>query len=126
MGDVFLISGILLDLWNAKGCPLHGYILGGVRKNKSGTKDHALNLDNLARRVIRPILEKAGLSWPGWYSLRRFHGTEVPIQPDSSSETAAEALGNSKEVFKGHYLKPTTVLPDVRKAVNGAVSGLVQ
>jgi hypothetical protein len=44
----------------------------------------------------------------------------------SNSETGAKALGNSKEAFDKHYLKPETVLPDVRKAVKRAVSGLVQ
>jgi len=44
----------------------------------------------------------------------------------SSSETGAKALGNSKDVIDKHYLKPTAVLPDVRDAVNRAVSGLVQ
>jgi hypothetical protein len=43
-----------------------------------------------------------------------------------SSETMAKALGNTKEVSDKHYLKPTAVLPEVRKAVNDAVSGLVQ
>jgi hypothetical protein len=44
----------------------------------------------------------------------------------ASSETMAKALGNSKAVAEKHYLKPKAVLPDVRKAVNDAVSGLVQ
>jgi hypothetical protein len=80
-------------------------------------------LDNLAKRVIRPELEKANrnaresqaelLTWKGCYALRRFHGTEVRMK--SNSETGAKALGNSKEVFDKHYLKPTAVLPDVRE-----------
>ncbi len=43
-----------------------------------------------------------------------------------SSETAAKALGNTKDVADRHYIKPLTVLPDVRKAVNDAFSGLIQ
>jgi len=88
----------------------------------------------LAKRVIRPALENAQkdakeaerelLTWKGWYALRRFHGTQVRMK--SNSETSAKALGNSKEVFDKHYLKPTSVLPDVRDAVSRAVSGLVQ
>jgi hypothetical protein len=81
-------------------------------------------LDNLAKRVIRPALKKAKLTWKGWYALRRFHGTKVRMK--SNSETGAKALGNSKEVFDKHYLKPDAVLPDVRPAVKRAVSGLVQ
>jgi hypothetical protein len=44
----------------------------------------------------------------------------------TSSETAAKALGNTRDVADKHYIKPKTVLPDVRKAVNDAFSGLVQ
>jgi len=43
----------------------------------------------------------------------------------ADSETSARALGNSKAVADKHYIKPITVLPDVRKAVKDAVSGLV-
>ena len=61
--------------------------------------------------------------WKGWYSLRRFVGTEVRMKADS--ETSAKALGNSKAVAEKHYIKPQTVLPDVRRAVNDAFSGLI-
>ena len=43
----------------------------------------------------------------------------------ADSEICAKALGNSKAVADKHYIKPHAVLPDVRKAVNSAVSGLV-
>ena len=132
---------ILMGLWKAQEMPLGGYILAG----ESGKP---LNLDNLAKRVIAPALQKCAAcgvlkadhkpedghvfeldqslpKWPGWYSLRRFHGTEVRMHANSS-ETTARALGNSKEVADKHYIKPTAVLPDVRKAVNDALSGLVQ
>jgi hypothetical protein len=62
--------------------------------------------------------------WHGWYSLRRFVGTEVRMK--ANSETSAKALGNSKAVADKHYIKPQTVLPDVRKAVNDAVSDLIR
>jgi len=71
---------------------------------------------------IRRRLRELGLAWPGWYSLRRFHGTAVRAEADL--ETTAKALGNSLEVADRHYVKPSEVLPDVRKAVNDAVSGL--
>jgi integrase len=108
---------ILLDLWKVKGSPIGGYIL-------AGRKDHPVILDNLAKRVIRPALDAAKIEWHGWYALRRFLGTAVRMTADG--ETMAKALGNSKDVAEKHYLKPTAVLPDVRKAVNDAVSGLVQ
>jgi hypothetical protein len=44
----------------------------------------------------------------------------------ADSEISAKALGNSKAVADRHYIKPETVLPDVRKAVNDALSGLGQ
>jgi hypothetical protein len=125
---------VLEALWNQQGCPISGYILRGVRKNGDGTKDHPLNLDNLAKRIIRPTLEKARkeldqeqaelLTWKGWYSLRRFHGTDVTESSDA--ETGANALGNSKAVLKKHYLKPTDVHPLVREAVKVVGSRLIQ
>lgn len=111
------LRDILLDLWNAQECPMGGYILAGPRKGKP------VILDNLAKRSIRPALEKAKIEWPEWYALRRFLGTQVRMQTDS--ETASKALGNSKEVLDKHYVKPTEVLPDVRRAVKSAVSGLI-
>lgn len=111
------LRDILLDLWNARQCPLGGYILAGPRKGAP------VVLDNLAKRKIRPALEKAKIEWPEWYALRHFLGTQVRMQSDS--ETSSKALGNSKEVFDKHYNKPTEVLPDVRRAVKNAVSGLV-
>src|SRR5262249_51856678 len=107
-----VLREILLDLWDAQGCPISGYVLAGIRKDGSGSKDHPVILDNLAKRVIRPALENKGLTWKGWYALRRFHGTQVRMH--SNNETGAKALGNSKVVFDKHYLKPTEVLPDVR------------
>jgi len=56
--------------------------------------------------------------------LRRFHATAIRKE-SGSSDTASKALGNTKEVLDKHYLKPDGVLPDVRKAVKHAVSGLV-
>lgn len=88
----------------------------------------------MAKRTIRPRSEamnadaesrgeKADLNWPGWYSLRRFHGTAV--RAESNLETSSRALGNSKAVADKHYIKPEEVLPDVRKAQIDAVSGLL-
>jgi integrase len=109
---------ILLDLWNARGCPISGFVLAGRKK------DWPVILDNLTKRVIRPAAEKAGIAWKECYALRRFHGTEV--RERSNGETMADALGNTKDVARKHYLKPSSVLPDVRRAVNDAFSGLVQ
>jgi integrase len=130
---------ILLDFWKAQGSPISGYILAGPRKSRP------VILDNLAKRSIVPALNRCSICketesaehkghefqrneslpvWHGWYSLRRFVGTEVRMKSDS--ETSAKALGNSKAVADKHYIKPETVLPDVRKAVNDAISGLIR
>lgn len=108
---------VLLDLWNEQKCPMGGYILAGRRGGRP------VILDNLAKRSIRKALKAANVAWPEWYALRRFLGTQVRMHADT--ETASKALGNSKEVADKHYIKPTEVLPDVRKAVNSAVSGLI-
>jgi hypothetical protein len=85
----------LLALWKKQGSPLGGYILAAPNGGP-------IILDNLAKRSIRPRLdevnakEQTKLSWPGWYSLRRFHGTAV--RAESNLETTSWALGNSKAV----------------------------
>jgi integrase len=116
------LRDVLLTLWKKQNSPLDGYILAGPRSRGP------IVLDNMAKRTIRARLdevnltEKSNLTWPGWYALRRFHGTAV--RAESTLETTSRALGNSKGVADKHYVKPTEVLPDVRKAVNDAVSGL--
>jgi integrase len=108
---------ILLHLWKVQGSPFGGYIL-------AGRKGQPIILDNVSKRNIRPTLKAAGVTWHGFYSIRRFHATQVRME-SKSSETAAKALGNTKDVCDKHYIKPETVLPDVRKAVNDALSGLI-
>jgi integrase len=129
---------ILLDLWKSQGSPLGGYILAHA-------KGERINLDNISKRSIRPALSRCSVcqepesaeheghtfkrdaslpEWAGWYSLRRFHGTQVRHE-SGNSETTSKALGNTKEVADKHYLKNTEVLPDVRKAVNSAMKGLI-
>jgi integrase len=108
---------ILADLWRTQEMPLGGYIL-------AAPSGKPVNLDNVAKRVIVATIKQHGLQWRGWYSLRRFLGTQVRMHSDS--EIASKALGNSRAVADRHYIKPETVLPDVRKAVNDALSGLVQ
>lgn len=128
---------ILLALWTSQGSPIGGYILA----HKNGER---VNLDNMSKRSIVPALSRCAVckelesgehaehaferdetlpQWTGWYSLRRFHGTQVRHE-SGNSETMSKALGNSKAVADKHYLKSTEVLPDVRKAVNDAMRGL--
>ena len=37
----------------------------------------ALDLDNLADRVIKPVLEASGLKWKGWHAYRRGLATNL-------------------------------------------------
>jgi hypothetical protein len=55
----------------------------------------------------------------------RFYLTETRKQ-SGSSETAAKAGRNTKEVADKRYIKPTEVLPDVRRAVDDWQHGLVE
>ena len=91
-------------LWNKQGCPISGFILdhasSGERKNL---------LENLSKRNIAPVLKEKGIAWHGFYSLRRFHGTEIRKESDTS-DTMSKALGNTKEVTDKHYSKPVTLL----------------
>lgn len=48
----------------AKGSPQSGFVFG----TRNGT---ALNLSNLAKRYIRPRLQKEGIKWSGWHAFRR-------------------------------------------------------
>lgn len=36
-----------------------------------GPSGKPMNLDNLSKRVMSPLLKSAGIQWHGWYSLRR-------------------------------------------------------
>jgi len=130
------LKEILSALWKSQGRPINGYILARSRGGR-------MNLDNESKRVITPALSRCVVCkqaesaehkghafqrdetlphWNGFYSLRRFHATQV--RQEASSDTMSKALGNSKAVADKHYLKSTEVLPDVRKAVVKAMRGL--
>ena len=53
------------------GVPADGFIFTGENRNKP------LNVDNLATRVIRPALKKAGIKWAGWHGFRRGLATNL-------------------------------------------------
>lgn len=54
----------------AQGNPQTGFVFG----TRNGA---ALNLSNLAKRHIRPVLEKAGIQWWGWHAFRRGLATNL-------------------------------------------------
>lgn len=81
----------------------------------AGTKGRPLHLDNLVRRDIKPVLEKAGIEWHGWHAFRRGLATNlqslgVPIK------TAQAILRHSDYgVTANYYVK--TVDKDVVEAM---------
>ena len=92
------LRSILTELRAADGNPDTGPIL----------RDHPgkpLNLDNLARRTVRPILKAAGLQWHGWYSLRR--GIATLVSAVEKDAMAAKGLLRHASVTttQKHYIK---------------------
>jgi hypothetical protein len=65
--------------------------------------DETVNLPKLAVRVIRPMLEKAGLRWKGYHAGRRGLGTELRILTGNSN-AGRDVLGHgSTQVTEQHY-----------------------
>jgi integrase len=89
----------LSELRDAEGKPQSGPILRGERGKRP------LNLDNLARREVKPALEKAGITWHGWYALRRGIGTQ--ITSESKDPLAAKGMLRHESVAttEAHYIK---------------------
>ena len=58
------LAEILSQVRELDGNPSSGPIL-------RGPSGKPLNLDNLSKRVVSPLLKTAGREWHGWYSLRR-------------------------------------------------------
>jgi hypothetical protein len=90
---------ILAELRDAEGNPQNGPMLRGERGKRP------LNLDNLARREIKPTLRKAGIPWHGWYSLRRGIGTQITAE--SKDPLAAKGMLRHESVAttEAHYIK---------------------
>jgi integrase len=93
------LRSILAELRAADGNPPSGPILRG---SKSGCP---LNLDNLARRTVRPTLKEAGLQWHGWYALRR--GIATLLNSVEKDAMAAKGLLRHASVTttQKHYIK---------------------
>lgn len=89
---------LLADVRIADGNPLSGPILRGAFGKP-------LNLDNLAKRTIRPILQAAGLKWHGWYAFRR--GIATLVNSVEKDAMAAKGLLRHASVTttQRHYIK---------------------
>jgi integrase len=90
------------------GSPQGGWIF-------AGTKGRPLHLDNLVRREIKPVLEKAGIEWHGWHAFRR--GLATNLQSLGVSIKTAQAILRHSDygVTANYYVKP--VEKDVTEAM---------
>jgi integrase len=93
------LRSILADLRERDGNPATGPILRG----SSGA---ALNLDNAARRIVRPLLKAANMEWHGWYSLRRGVATTLTsLSRDSGQSSKGLLRHTSLATTQRHYIK---------------------
>jgi integrase len=65
-----------------------------------------LDLDALARDVIRPAFRAAGLDWKGYYGGRRGAETEMNRYTNGNSQITSHHFGHTKAVADAHYIKP--------------------
>jgi integrase len=104
------LRSILTELRATDGNPDAGPIL----RNHVGKP---LNLDNLAKRKVRPILMVSGMQWHGWYSLRR--GIATLLSAVEKDAMAAKGLLRHASVTttQRHYIKevPEVTLKAMKK-----------
>ena len=65
-----------------------------------------LDLDALARDVIRPMFAASGLEWKGYYGGRRGAETEMNRYTNGNSQITSHHFGHTKAVADAHYIKP--------------------
>jgi integrase len=92
------LRGILTELRESDGNPSKGPIL-------RGPSGKPLNLDNLSKRVLSPILKAAKIEWHGWYSLRR--GIATTLTSTCHDPLASKGLlrHSSLATTQRHYIK---------------------
>lgn len=92
------LRAILDELRRADGNPTTGAILRGPTAKP-------LNLDNLARREIVPVLAQHSIPWKGWYSLRRGIATLVAsLERDTLAAKGLLRHTNTNTTLV-HYIK---------------------
>jgi integrase len=93
------LKSILAELREADGNPTTGPILRGP----SGAP---LNLDNLARRVVRPLLAAGEKKWHGWYAFRRGVATTLTtLRRDSGQSSQGLLRHTNLSTTQRHYIK---------------------
>jgi hypothetical protein len=92
------LGSILARVREADGNPSEGPIL-------RGPSGKPLNLENLSKRVVSPLLESKKLTWHGWYSLRR--GVATTLAGLSKDPLASKGLlrHSSLATTERHYIK---------------------
>jgi integrase len=92
------LKSILAALRRADGFPQSGPIL-------RGPSGKPLHVDNLARRVIKPALKKAGIEWVEYRALRRGAGTLVTAMAKDDGHAAKGLLRHSNlATTTAHYI----------------------
>jgi integrase len=98
------------------GFPADGFIFAGEKVGKLG-KIPPLNLANLARRVIAPKLQEAGIKWVGWHGFRRGLAAnldELGVDHDVIKSILRHA---NVKITEDHYIKNRRPRPAVQKAL---------
>jgi integrase len=90
-----------------------GYVFAGPKNGRP------LNLANLARRVIVPKLNAAGVQcWSGWHGFRR--GLATNLYELGEDETTIQAILRHADVktTRRHYIKKNVVTKESKQAMN--------
>ncbi len=93
---------------------LNGRDEGPVFQSRKGTP---LNLDNFAKRTIRPVLEKLGLGWYGFHAFRRGLATNLNQMGVDPKVLQAILRHADFQTTMNHYVK--AVPESARKAMEG-------
>jgi integrase len=103
-----LLQKFLERYRSAVGSPQSGWMFAGA-------KGRPLHLDNLVRRDIRPVLDKAGIRWNGWHAFRL--GLATNLQSLGVPIKTAQAILRYSEfgVTANYYVK--SVEKDVVEAM---------
>ena len=82
-----------------------------------------LDLDALARDVIRPAFQASGLEWKGYYGGRHGAETEMNRYKHGNSQITSHHFGHTKAVADAHYIKP---IPEETKIAALALDNALQ
>lgn len=98
------LTPMLREWWILNGSPENGLIF------TTADGDRPTNLNSLSSRIVKPVADKLGIKWVGFYTLRRGFATVAKLQGWTYEEVAA-AMGNSpEEVRASYFIDPKTKL----------------